>query len=81
MVQNLKQLRLEKNLSQNKLAEIIGVSQQSINKYENHNIEPDIEVPFDYQKSILTLEKEDDIQLNEALKYIKEKREGLKNPL
>ena len=29
-------------ISQKQLAETIGVSQQSINKYENHNIEPDI---------------------------------------
>lgn len=42
MVKNLKQLRSEKGISQNKLAESIGTSQQSINKYENHNIEPDI---------------------------------------
>lgn len=42
MIKNLKNLRLEKGISQSKLAEIIGTSQQSINKYENHNIEPDI---------------------------------------
>ena len=30
-------------LTQKGLADAIGVSQQSINKYENHNIEPDIE--------------------------------------
>lgn len=42
MIKNLKQLRAELGISQNKLAEIIGTSQQSINKYENHNIEPDI---------------------------------------
>ncbi len=42
MIKNLKQLRTEKGISQQKLAEIIGISQQSINKYENHNIEPDI---------------------------------------
>ena len=42
MIKNLKKLRVEKGISQNKLAEIIGTSQQSINKYENHNIEPDI---------------------------------------
>ena len=42
MVKNLKYLRMKKNISQQKLAEMIGVSQQSINKYENHNIEPDI---------------------------------------
>lgn len=43
MVKNLKRLRVSKGLSQNKLAEIIGISQQSVNKYENHNIEPDID--------------------------------------
>lgn len=43
MVKNLKKLRVSKGLSQNKLAEFIGISQQSVNKYENHNIEPDID--------------------------------------
>ncbi|HIU57155.1 MAG TPA: helix-turn-helix transcriptional regulator [Candidatus Ornithomonoglobus merdipullorum] len=43
MLKNLKKLRQERNISQQKLAEIVGVSQQSINKYENHNIEPDIQ--------------------------------------
>ncbi len=42
MIENLKKLRNRENISQQKLADIIGVSQQSINKYENHNIEPDI---------------------------------------
>lgn len=42
MVKNLKKLRLQAGISQQKLAEIIGTSQQSINKYENHNVEPDI---------------------------------------
>lgn len=42
MLDNLKVLRKEKNITQKELAEAIGVSQQSINKYENHNIEPDI---------------------------------------
>lgn len=42
MLKNLKALRAERNISQQHLADIIGVSQQSINKYENHNIEPDI---------------------------------------
>lgn len=42
MVKNLKKLREEKNISQKALADIISVSQQAINKYENHNIEPDI---------------------------------------
>ncbi|MBQ7962453.1 MAG: helix-turn-helix transcriptional regulator [Clostridia bacterium] len=39
---NLKQLRKSKGISQQQLADVIGVSQQSINKYENHNVEPDI---------------------------------------
>lgn len=43
MLKNLKKLREEAGVSQQLLATTIGVSQQSINKYENHNIEPDIE--------------------------------------
>lgn len=43
MVENLKKLRNKKGVSQQKLADAIGVSQQSINKYENHKIEPDIQ--------------------------------------
>lgn len=43
MVENLKKLRNKFNISQQQLADVIGVSQQSINKYENHYIEPDIE--------------------------------------
>ena len=42
MLNNLKLLRTEKGISQRQLGEAIGVSQQSINKYENHEIEPDI---------------------------------------
>ena len=42
MVANLKKLRTEHNISQQHLANVIGVSQQSVNKYENQNIEPDI---------------------------------------
>ena len=42
MLRNLKSLREAACVSQRQLAEAIGVSQQSINKYENHNIEPDI---------------------------------------
>lgn len=44
MLPNLKLLRREHGISQQKLAEAIGVSQPSINKYENHNIEPEIDV-------------------------------------
>ena len=43
VLERIKQLREKAGLSQKALAERIGVSQQSINKYENHNIEPDIE--------------------------------------
>ena len=44
MLPNLKTLRQEKGVSQQRLAAAIGVSQPSINKYENHNIEPEIEI-------------------------------------
>lgn len=37
---NLKSLRLERNLSQQKLAKLIDVSQQCISEWENGNIEP-----------------------------------------
>lgn len=44
MIKNLKKLRTEKKISQQHLAGILGISQQSINKYENHNVEPDISI-------------------------------------
>lgn len=43
MLPNLKRLRVRDHVTQQQLAAAVGVSQQSINKYENHNIEPDIE--------------------------------------
>lgn len=43
MLKNLKWLRKETGISQQALGNAVGVSQQSINKYENHNIEPDID--------------------------------------
>jgi len=43
MVKNLRALRLSKGLSQQQLADVIGTTQQSINKYENHSTEPDID--------------------------------------
>lgn len=43
MLENLKKLREAAGTTQSALAAAIGVSQQSINKYENHSIEPDIE--------------------------------------
>lgn len=42
MIENLRLLRESHGISQQKLADAIGLSQQSINKYENHKIEPDI---------------------------------------
>lgn len=42
MLENLKKLREEAGVTQKQLADAVSVSQQSINKYENHNIEPDI---------------------------------------
>jgi len=42
MLPNLRLLRKEKSISQQKLADAIGMSQQSINQYENHDTEPDI---------------------------------------
>lgn len=42
MLPRLRQLRQEQAISQQQLAMKLGLSQQSINKYENHQIEPDI---------------------------------------
>lgn len=42
MITNLKLLRTEMGISQQQLADKIMVSQQSVNKYENHGVEPDI---------------------------------------
>lgn len=44
MLPNLRLLRQEFGISQQRLADAVDVSQPSINKYENHNIEPDIDV-------------------------------------
>lgn len=42
-MKNLKKMRLSRKLSQQKLAEQFGLSQQSIYKYENNLSEPDIQ--------------------------------------
>ncbi len=42
MVTNLRKLRTKKGISQQKLADVLGITQQTINKYENHAVEPDI---------------------------------------
>lgn len=42
-MKNLKTLRKQHNLSQQKLADILHISQQSVYKYENNITSPDIE--------------------------------------
>lgn len=42
MVKNLKKLREEHGLSQQRLAELIDLTQQAVYKYEKTSIEPDI---------------------------------------
>ncbi len=42
MIKNLKKLRQSFGISQQQLADQIMVSQQSVNKYENHEVEPSI---------------------------------------
>lgn len=43
MLERLKLLRQRAGISQKKLADIMQVSQQSINKYENHDVQPDLQ--------------------------------------
>lgn len=42
MVKNLRKLRMNKGVSQQTLADFLGMSQQAINRYERHKVEPDI---------------------------------------
>ena len=44
MLKNLKSLRQEYGISQQYLADRVFVTQTSINKYENHDTEPEIEI-------------------------------------
>ena len=44
MLINLKSLRKEYGISQQRLADAVFVTQTSINKYENHNTEPELEI-------------------------------------
>lgn len=43
MVANLKKLRKEHGFSQKALAEMLGITQQAVYKYENSSVEPDIQ--------------------------------------
>lgn len=47
-MKNLRAMRLARHLSQQKLAEQFGLSQQSIYKYENNLSEPDIQTLKDF---------------------------------
>ena len=42
--ENIKQLRLARNLSQVDLAKALGVTKQSISNWENNNIQPSIDM-------------------------------------
>ena len=44
MLPNLKRLRKEYGVSQQLLADVLGISQQSVNQYENQATEPDLAV-------------------------------------
>lgn len=48
--QFLKQLRTEKSLTQEKLAEIIGVSNRSVSRWENGNTMPDFDLLIELAK-------------------------------
>ena len=72
MIKNLKKLRTEKKISQQHLAGILGISQQSINKYENHNVEPDISILIAMAKYFNTtidylVGKDDNYKLSELV--------------
>lgn len=43
MVENLRALRIARGMSQQQLADAIGVTQQAIHQYETDKVEPDIE--------------------------------------
>lgn len=43
-IKNLKKLRKERGISQQELADVLGVSQQSVCKYENGQAEPDLDM-------------------------------------
>lgn len=43
MLLRLRQLRQEKGITQQRLAAYLRISQQAVNKYENHHAEPDIQ--------------------------------------
>lgn len=42
--QRIRELRLAKNISQVKLAELLGVTKQSVSNWENDNIQPSVDI-------------------------------------
>lgn len=48
----IKSLREEKGLSQGKLAELCGVSRQTINAIENNKYDPSLQLAFDIAKHL-----------------------------
>ena len=66
---NIKRLRLEKHLTQNKLARKLGVSYQAVSKWENNICAPDIALLpaianlFDVSIDSLFSKAEDDYEL------------------
>ena len=42
MVNNLRSLRISRGVSQQKIADYLGITQQSVNRYEKQKFEPDI---------------------------------------
>ncbi len=46
MINHIKELREEKNLSQGSLGELVGVSRQTINSLEKGRYNPSIELAF-----------------------------------
>lgn len=42
--QRIRELRIAKNMSQVKLAELIGVTKQSVSNWENDNIQPSVDM-------------------------------------
>lgn len=83
---NLKFLREQKRLSQNKLGELANVNQTTIARWENEEMAPSIDNVIELSK-IFNIDLADllgrDLQLNEARKQLteKEEMEMLKNTL
>lgn len=42
--QRIRELRIAKNMNQVKLAELVGVTKQSVSNWENDNIQPSVDI-------------------------------------